>query len=130
MHSLAHILKNLRNPDYSRNFAIDFNRPIVNAEQLKALDELQSYSSNEMETRPMNIQLMAKLFRAGLHYEDDPLEKNEVECFAIWLQEEMDLLSEIQYINAQANFGIEQHFKHGGKDYLKDSENESKQSDP
>ncbi|QKI89919.1 hypothetical protein [Thiomicrorhabdus xiamenensis] len=115
MNNLATLIEHLRTPEFSKNLEVDYSNPVRTDKQLEALHTARQLSSNEFEVRPDRIKLMAKLLRAGLHFEDNPLEQHEIETFAFWLEDEMDLLNQLDYIQSNANFGIEQHFKHGGK---------------
>lgn len=118
MNDLSTLLNLLTDvPQFSANIQREFNNPKRNREQFESLQKLERFTSNELDTRPGNIKLMARLLRSAITDEDDPLEMHEVEQFGFWLESEMDLISRIQYQNANANFSLTEHFKAGGSDF-------------
>lgn len=115
MNNLATLIEELKDPDFSIQTNLGYSNPIKNQQQLKALDRARQLCSNEFDVRPSYIKLMAKLLRAGLHYEDCLLEKHEIERFTFWLEDEMDLLQQLDLIHTNAYFSISEHYKCGGE---------------
>ncbi|WP_130537654.1 hypothetical protein [Thiomicrorhabdus indica] len=120
MNDLSTIMSLLSNAAFSEKIKLDFNHPKRNPEQLEALHQVERYTSNEMETRPENIRLMARLLRSATKDEDNPLQMAEVEQFGFWLENEMNLLGQIQYQNADAVYCLTEHLKAGGQPFESD----------
>lgn len=120
MNDLSTVLNLLSNAEFSANIQRDLNNPERTREQFQALKVLEQFTGNELETRPENIKLMARLLRSATRDEDVPLEMQEVEIFGFWLESEMDLISQIERLSTNANFQLTQHFKAGGRDFSAD----------